>query len=94
MAATIEQLDAACVTHMQHDAMAGADPLTDEVLRQLQQAADAARLATAGQVTPEQAAAFHAEAQPHPVWDHPAIYMAALVLGLLSIALWPTGCAG
>lgn len=94
MAATLDQLDAACAAHLQHGAMAGGDPLTDEIMLQLQQAADAAGLATAGQVTPEQAAAFHAQTQPHPVWDHPGTYMAALALGLLSMALWPTGCAG
>lgn len=94
MASTLDNLDAACVTHMQHGAMAGADPLTDEVMAQMQQAAQAAGLATAGQVTPEQAQAFHAAAQPHPLWDHPALYIAAIVLGALSMAIWPSGCAG
>jgi hypothetical protein len=94
MAITLDTLDAACTDHLQHDAMAGADPLTDETLRQLQAAAAAAGLATAGQVSAEQARAFHAEAQPHWLWDHPATYMTAAVLGLLSMALWPTGCAG
>ncbi len=93
MAITLETLDAACTDHLQHDAMAGADPLTDETLRQLHAAAAAAGLATAGQVSAEQAAAYHDAAQPDPLFDRPWFYAAALALGLLLSAIWPTGCA-
>lgn len=94
MPTTMDYLDAACTAHMAYGAMAGADPLTDEVMAQLQQASQAAGLATAGQVTPEQMHAFHAAAKPHPVWDHPAMYVAAVILGALSVVIWPTGCTG
>jgi hypothetical protein len=86
-------LDAACAAHLQHDAMAGADPHTDELIRQLSQAAQAAGLATASTITPEQARAFHEAAQPDPVFDRWQVYAAALAAGLLLSAIWPMGCA-
>jgi hypothetical protein len=45
-------------------------------------------------ITEAQAQAYHDAAKRDPVWDHPALYLAAAVLAVLASALWPMGCAG
>lgn len=89
----LQDLDAAAAAHLAHGAMAGADPLTDSLLGQLDACAQegaAAPLPYAAGLTDAQRTAL-AEAQCDP-WLPLAMVLGAVV-GLVVSVLYPLGVA-
>lgn len=89
MPLTTADLDAACITHMAHGAMAGADPLTDSLYGQLEAPAEEGALpacATGSGLTPTQRAALaDLDESAVPLWLAALVAVAAC----MASALWP-----
>jgi hypothetical protein len=86
---TLAQLDAACLQHLAHGAMAGHDPLTDSLLAQLEAPAAEGALPQVGFDAGRAAALADAERDPW-MWR---LMPAAMLLAIVGSVFYPWGVA-
>lgn len=89
MPLTVADLDAACIAHLAHGAMAGADPLIDSLYGQLEapaaEGAQQASTASAGLTERQRAALAELDREPAVNWWLVVAFLASAVYSWLSL---------